>query len=84
MAMLAAVAGLAARHGVPAQVAVEETMACGVGVCMTCVLPVVGGDGVTRMSRACVDGPVFAGGSVRFADVGTVPPDAYGAPRSPR
>ena len=34
-------------------------MACGIGVCMTCVLPVVGEDGVTRMSRSCVDGPVF-------------------------
>jgi dihydroorotate dehydrogenase electron transfer subunit len=84
MAMLAAVAGLAAEHGVPAQVAVEETMACGVGVCMTCVLPVVGRDGVTRMSRACVDGPVFAGGSVRFAAVGTVPADVFGAPGTAR
>jgi dihydroorotate dehydrogenase electron transfer subunit len=47
---------------------------------MTCVLPVVGDDGVTRMLRSCVDGPVFRGDRVRWADVGTVPPDALGAP----
>jgi dihydroorotate dehydrogenase electron transfer subunit len=80
MAMLRAVAEAAAAVGVPSQVAVEESMACGVGVCMTCVLPVIGDDGRTRMLRSCVEGPVFAGESVRFADIGTVPPDAVGAP----
>lgn len=81
MAMLRAVADLAAARGLPAQVAVEESMACGVGVCMTCVLPVVSADGRTRMSRSCVEGPVFRGDRVRWDDVGTVPPDAVGAPR---
>ncbi len=55
-------------------------MACGIGVCMTCVLPVIGDDGVTRMVRSCVDGPVFHGDRVRFDDVGTIPADAHGAP----
>ena len=55
-------------------------MACGIGVCMTCVLPVVGDDGVTRMVRSCIDGPVFAGDRVRWDDVGTVPADTLGAP----
>ena len=80
MAMLRAVSAVAAAHGVPAQCAVEESMACGIGVCMTCVLPVVGDDGVTRMVRSCVEGPVFRGDRVRWDDVGTVPPDTYGAP----
>ncbi len=80
MAMLRAVAELAEQRGLPSQVAVEESMACGIGVCMTCVLPVVGDDGVTRMVRSCAEGPVFFGSSVRWADVGTVPPDALGAP----
>jgi len=80
MGMLAAVADLTVGRGLACQVAVEESMACGIGVCMTCVLPVVGADGVTRMVRSCVDGPVFDGGAVRFADVGTVPADALGAP----
>ena len=80
MAMLKSVAKVAAEHGAHSQCAVEEAMACGVGVCMTCVLPVVGDDGVTRMLRSCVDGPVFRGDRVRWDDVGTVPADTYGAP----
>jgi dihydroorotate dehydrogenase electron transfer subunit len=83
MGMLQAVAEIAAGAGIPSQVAVEESMACGIGVCMTCVLPVVGDDGQTRMVRSCVEGPVFAGERVRFEAVGTVPPDAVGAPGSP-
>jgi len=73
MGMLAAVSSLAAGHGAVAQCAVEEAMACGVGVCMTCVVPVVGEDGATRMVRSCVDGPVFPGERVRWDAVGTVP-----------
>jgi dihydroorotate dehydrogenase electron transfer subunit len=80
MPMLAAVADLAARFGAHSQCAVEEAMACGIGVCMTCVLPVVGDDGVTRMVRSCVDGPVFRGDKVRWDAVGTVPNDTWGAP----
>jgi dihydroorotate dehydrogenase electron transfer subunit len=82
MAMLRAVTAVAAERGVVAQCAVEESMACGIGVCMTCVLPVVGDDGRTRMVRSCVDGPVFPGDRVRWDDVGTVPADAVGAPAS--
>ncbi len=78
MPMLASVARLAAAAGVPSQVAVEEAMACGVGVCMTCVLPIVGDDGRTRMTRACLEGPVFPGECVRFDAVRTVPAEAVG------
>jgi dihydroorotate dehydrogenase electron transfer subunit len=79
MGMLRAVGDIAAEFELPCQVAVEESMACGVGVCMTCVLPVVDDDGATRMVRSCVEGPVFAADRVRWADIGTVPPDAVGA-----
>ena len=79
MGMLRAVAEQATAAGVPSYVAVEESMACGVGVCMTCVLPVVGEDGRTRFSRSCTEGPVFGGDRVRFADVGALPWDVVGA-----
>jgi dihydroorotate dehydrogenase electron transfer subunit len=79
MGMLRAVTDLAGARGVPAYVAVEESMACGIGVCMTCVLPVVGDDGRTRFARSCVEGPVFGGDRVRFEDVGTLPADVVGA-----
>ena len=80
MGMLSAVSAIALAHGAWSQTAVEESMACGIGVCMTCVLPVVGDDGLTRMVRACVEGPVFRGDRVRWADVGTVPARTVGAP----
>lgn len=80
MGMLRAVSAIGTEHGLPTQCAVEESMACGFGVCMTCVLPVVGDDGRTRMVRSCVEGPVFAGDAVRWDDIGTVPADAVGAP----
>jgi dihydroorotate dehydrogenase electron transfer subunit len=79
MGMLAALAGVAERRGIVSQCAVEEAMACGVGVCMTCVLPIIGADGVTRLARSCTEGPVFFGDAVRWKDVGTVPNDCLGA-----
>ena len=82
MPMLREVAKVATDHGAYSQCAVEEAMACGIGVCMTCVLPVVGDDGVTRMLRSCVDGPVFRGDRVRWDEVGTIPEGTLGAPVS--
>ena len=83
MAMLKSVTDVAKAAGSTAQVAVEESMACGVGVCMTCVMPVVGEDGLTRMVRSCVEGPTFRGDRVRWDafDHGwcRVPADAHGA-----
>ena len=83
MAMLEAVYAVSAASyggaGIPTQLAVEEAMACGIGVCMTCVLPIIGDDGQTRMLRSCVEGPVFAGDRIRWDALGTVPADAVGA-----
>src|SRR5450755_3097766 len=80
MPMLRQVSALAGRSDLPVQACVEESMACGIGVCMTCVLRVTGSDGTTRMVRSCVDGPVFRGDQVRWDDIGTIPFDAFGAP----
>lgn len=79
MGMLASVADFASANRIFSQCSVEESMACGIGVCMTCVLPVIGDDSVTRMVRSCVEGPIFRGDRVRWADIGTIPPDTYGA-----
>ncbi|WP_441247306.1 dihydroorotate dehydrogenase electron transfer subunit [Kitasatospora sp. McL0602] len=79
MPMLRAVSAIALEAGARCWTAVEESMACGVGICMTCVLPVVGEDGVSRFVRSCTDGPVFDGAKVRWADIGTVPDDLEGA-----
>jgi dihydroorotate dehydrogenase electron transfer subunit len=74
MPMLASVSRLSAAAGVPCQVAVEEQMACGTGICFSCVLPVGGGGGAgpaeTRMARSCLEGPVFDGAAIAWAELG--------------
>jgi dihydroorotate dehydrogenase electron transfer subunit len=79
MGMLQAVSEIAGKRAIRVQVAVEEAMACGIGVCMTCVLPVRGPDGTSRFVRSCVEGPVFDGLAVRWRDVGRLPGDLLGA-----
>ena len=77
--VLHGVAEVAEAHGAWSQPAVDVPAGCGVGTCLSCVLPVVGEDGVTRMVRACSEGPVFRGDRVRWRDIGTIPADARGA-----
>ncbi len=70
MGMLAGVARIAERHKVPCQVAVEESMACGVGVCMTCVVPYHRREGLTNV-RACYEGPVLDAKRIEWDAIGT-------------
>ncbi len=56
--MLKAVGGIAAQFKVPAELSMDEHMCCGVGVCLTCVIPVKTGDG-WEYQRTCTEGPVF-------------------------
>jgi dihydroorotate dehydrogenase electron transfer subunit len=59
-ATLAKIARFCGERGIPAQVAVEERMACGFGVCQTCVVPVARKDGTGyEHLRSCIEGPVL-------------------------
>jgi dihydroorotate dehydrogenase electron transfer subunit len=53
--MLAAVSRIAHEHSIPCYVTMEERMACGLGVCMGCSVPMKAGG----YRRACKEGPVF-------------------------
>lgn len=53
--MLAAVSRIAAEHSMPCYVSMEERMACGLGACMGCSIPMLAGG----YKRACKEGPVF-------------------------
>ena len=70
MAMLAAITKISDQYDVVHQCAVEESMACGIGICMTCVLPVEKEDGSVSNLRSCIDGPVMDGSKVRWSQVG--------------
>ncbi len=52
--MMKAIARLAAIHNVPCEVSLEQTMACGIGACLCCVVKTNHGHVCT-----CTDGPVF-------------------------
>ncbi|CAB4808041.1 unannotated protein [freshwater metagenome] len=73
MPMLRAISHIVAGSDVVHQCAVEESMACGVGICMTCVLPVADSEGNVSMKRSCIDGPVMDGSQVMWDLVGKTP-----------
>lgn len=50
---------LAAEHGIPGQVALEQQMGCGLGMCFCCVREVRMPDGGIAHQRVCAEGPVF-------------------------
>ena len=70
MAMLSAIDSITRGTDVVHQCAVEESMACGIGICMTCVIPVAAADGTVSMLRSCIDGPVMDGSVVQWDKVG--------------
>ena len=70
MAMLKAITEIAIEHNIIHQASVEESMACGIGICMTCVLPVKDEAGSISMKRSCIDGPVMDGAAVCWDLVG--------------
>ena len=57
MPMLAAVADMCRRFGVPGQVSLETIMACGFGACQGCAVPARGE--TNKYLLTCTDGPVF-------------------------
>lgn len=75
-AMLRATAEIARQMNVPAQLALEEAFACGVGGCWGCVVPLAQSsaqaphvppteDGIVH-ARVCCDGPVFLAEELRW------------------
>jgi dihydroorotate dehydrogenase electron transfer subunit len=67
-AMLHAVARLAARRRLDAQVSLDPWMGCGLGTCLGCVVPIQGpGEPRPRYRCACTEGPVFDAVTVVWA-----------------
>jgi len=63
MPMLTRVVELARAAGVPLHLSLESRMACGVGACLGCAVPVKV-QGNIEYRRVCRDGPVFDGEAV--------------------
>jgi dihydroorotate dehydrogenase electron transfer subunit len=60
--MLRALARLSAEQGIPAWLSMEERMACGLGVCLGCVVPAPDGAHL----RVCREGPVFPADAIHW------------------
>ncbi|MDP7015197.1 MAG: dihydroorotate dehydrogenase electron transfer subunit [Pirellulaceae bacterium] len=58
--MMAAVSAVAEQFETPCEVSLETPMACGVGICFTCVTKVKEAGGEWDYKRTCVEGPVFS------------------------
>lgn len=56
--MMAAVSRLAAKYSVPCEASLETPMACGIGICFTCVAR-IGSEIDWDYKRTCVEGPIF-------------------------
>jgi len=63
--VLKAIQGISERTGIPAQISVEERMACGLGACLGCVCRSAHSSGFLRV---CKEGPVFDAGEVLLDD----------------
>ncbi len=66
--MLKAVSDYASDKGIEAYISLEERMACGVGVCLGCVVETVEKDEHSQVNNAriCKEGPVFKASEVRL------------------
>jgi len=54
---------LTAEAGIATYVSLERMMACGVGACLTCVVPTADG-----LKRVCADGPIFNAEDVNWSE----------------
>jgi len=57
--MLRSLTALAKKWQMPCQVSLETPMACGIGICFSCVTKVRTPDGGWDYKRVCLDGPAF-------------------------
>jgi dihydroorotate dehydrogenase electron transfer subunit len=64
--MMEAVAHIAAGQKVACEVSLETPMACGIGICFTCVAKVRDEQGEWDYKRTCVEGPVFDAAKIEW------------------
>ncbi len=63
-AMLAALAEMAQSRKIPCQVSIEAMMGCGMGVCLSCVVPAR--HAAVPYRHVCSEGPVFDSREIQF------------------
>jgi dihydroorotate dehydrogenase electron transfer subunit len=64
--MMEATAHICRGANIACQVSLETPMACGIGICFSCVARVRGEAGGWDYRRTCVEGPVFDAQRIEF------------------
>jgi dihydroorotate dehydrogenase electron transfer subunit len=64
--MMHAVTELCQRNDAPCLASLETPMACGIGICFSCVTKVRQADGSWDWKRTCVEGPIFDAQSIEW------------------
>lgn len=64
--MMEGVSQIAQQRGVPCEVSLETPMACGIGICFTCVAKIKQEDGSWDYRRTCMEGPIFPAESIEW------------------
>ena len=68
MGMMKTLAPIAEQHGIPLKVLMEKRMACGIGVCLSCVCETKkAGESESGYSRVCTEGPIFDANEIVWA-----------------
>ncbi|MEL6105680.1 MAG: dihydroorotate dehydrogenase electron transfer subunit [Planctomycetota bacterium] len=65
--MMEKIAEICGQRGVACQVSMETPMACGIGICFSCVAKVRQDDGEWDYKRTCVEGPIFDAEKIVFS-----------------
>jgi len=76
MPMLKRVAAIARDRALPCQVSLESAMACGVGACLGCSIPVRSANGgAVSYHRVCKEGPVFDSTTIAWDSLDRLAPE---------
>lgn len=67
MGMMKGLAQITKKHQIPLKVLMEKRMACGIGVCLSCVCETKNGE--TTYSRVCTDGPIFDASEISWENI---------------
>lgn len=65
--MMAAVSRWSEGRSLGCHVSLEAPMACGIGICFTCVARVKDAEGGWDYKRTCIEGPVFSAASIDWS-----------------
>ncbi len=67
--LLRAVATIASDNKIPCDVSLESRMACGIGVCLGCAIPIIDESNGVAYERCCHEGPVFKASRVAWSSM---------------